>query len=173
MSGFFTIPLSGLKEGHYTFEFDIDKEFFDLFDESEIREGDLAAIAEVDKMPAHFEFAVRIRGSVTVCCDRCLEMFEYPVECENRFLVKYGLAHDDSDPDIITLSQDEFELDLKQFFYEFIHLSLPIKRVHPVDQNGISTCNPEMIRKLREHLIDNEKTTDPRWDELKRLMNDN
>ena len=173
MSGFFTIPLSGLKEGHHTFEFDIDKKFFDLFEESEIREGDLAAVAEVEKMPAHYEFAVRICGSVIVCCDRCLEMFEYPVETENHFLVKYGPVHDDSDPDIITLSQNEFELDLKQYFYEFIHLALPIKKVHPVDQYGISTCNPDMISKLKEHLIENEKTTDSRWDELKKLMNDN
>lgn len=173
MSGLFTIPLSGLREGHYTFEFDIDKEFFDLFEESEIKEGDLAAVARVEKMPAHLEFTVKISGRVTVCCDRCLEMFEYPVECENHFLVKYGPEHDFSGPDIITLSADEHELDLKQFFYEFIHLALPIRRVHPVDQSGNSTCNPEMIRKLNEHLIDNEKNTDPRWDDLKRLMNDN
>ncbi len=39
MSGLFTIPVSGFKEGHHTFDFEIDKEFFELFEESEIEGG--------------------------------------------------------------------------------------------------------------------------------------
>ncbi len=46
MSGLFTIPVSGLKEGHHVFEFEINNEFFDKFEESEIKEGELAAVIE-------------------------------------------------------------------------------------------------------------------------------
>ena len=52
-------------------------------------------------------------------------------------------------------------------------LALPIKRVHPDDKNGKSTCDPVMLKKLEELIIDEETDTDPRWDELKKLMNDN
>jgi uncharacterized metal-binding protein YceD (DUF177 family) len=48
--------------------------------------------------------------------------------------------------------------------------------VHPVDRNGKNTCDPLMIKKLREHLIEveaEEKKNDPRWDELKKLKNEN
>jgi len=55
-------------------------------------------------------------------------------------------------------------------------LSLPFKRVHPNDANGRATCNKEMIAKLKKHLVNEgkkEDKTDPRWDILKDLMNNN
>jgi hypothetical protein len=30
-----------------------------------------------------------------------------------------------------------------------------------------------MLKKLKEHIADEEITNDPRWDELKKLMNNN
>lgn len=80
---------------------------------------------------------------------------------------------EDTDPDILSVPIDAYELDLQQQIYEFIMLALPIRRVHPVDKNGNSTCDPVMLKKLDELIVDEEKDTDPRWDELKKLMNDN
>jgi uncharacterized metal-binding protein YceD (DUF177 family) len=173
MSGLFTIPVSGIKEGHHTIKFEINKEFFDLFEESEIKDGELIAIAGIEKSSTHLDLDIKISGKVRVCCDRCLEMFDQPMECENRLLVKFGHEKDESDPEIITLPRDEHELDLKQYFYEFIHLALPIQRIHPDNAEGISTCDPAMLQKLKEHLVEEDSGTDPRWDELKKLMNDN
>ena len=174
MSGYFTIPISGLKEGRQIYDFDINKEFFDKFKESEVREGDLKAIVEAEKRSTHIVLNIRISGRVRICCDRCLEMFYFPVECENRLLVKFGKTSDDSDPEILTIPVDEHELELNQYFYEFIHLVLPIQRVHSDDKNGESTCDPDMLKKLKEHIIfEEENKTDPRWEELKKLMNNN
>jgi uncharacterized protein len=173
MSGLFAIPVSGIKDGHHIFEFEINKAFFDLFEESEIKEGELIAIVEVEKSSSHLDLDIRISGNVRICCDRCLEMFDHPVECENRLLVKFGHIKDDNDLEIITVPHDEYELDLKQYIYEFIHLALPIQRIHPDDAKGISTCDPVMLQKLKEHLVEEVTGNDPRWDELKKLMNDN
>jgi uncharacterized metal-binding protein YceD (DUF177 family) len=87
--------------------------------------------------------------------------------------VKFGEDISTDDADVIYISTDEHELDLRQHLYEFIHLALPIRRVHPADKDGKIGCNPEMIKKLNELLIDEDKqnNTDPRWDELKKLMN--
>jgi uncharacterized metal-binding protein YceD (DUF177 family) len=74
---------------------------------------------------------------------------------------------------MITIPADENDLDMKQYFYEYIVLALPIKRMHPDDSTGKRTCDPEMLEKLREHIIGEENETDPRWDELKKLMNNN
>jgi uncharacterized metal-binding protein YceD (DUF177 family) len=173
MSGLFIIPVSGIKVGHHTFEFEINKKFFDLFEESEIKDGELIAAVEIDKSSTHLDLDIKISGKVRVCCDRCLEMFDHPVECENRLLVKFGHEKDESDPEIITLPRDEHDLDLRQYLYEFIHLALPIRRIHPDNAEGMSTCNPVMLKKLKEHLVEEDSSTDPRWDELKKLMNDN
>jgi uncharacterized protein len=173
MSGLYVIPLSGLKEGHHTFDFEIGNEFFEKFEESEIKEGRLTAVVGIEKRSSHLDLVVRVSGTVMISCDRCLEMFSRPVESENRLLVKTGKSISEDDPDVLSLSSDEHELDLMQYFYEFIHLALPIKRVHPDDKKGRSTCNPEMLKKLNELLVEDEeeKHNDPRWDDLKKLMN--
>jgi uncharacterized metal-binding protein YceD (DUF177 family) len=173
MSGSCTIPLSGLKEGRHTIDFEIGKEFFELFVESEVKEGSLIANIEMDKRSSHIDLVIRISGNVIVSCDRCLEMFFQRVNCENRLLVKFGKSIEDNDPDVLLLPVDEHELDLQQHIYEFILLALPIKRVHPDDNNGKSTCDPVMLKKLEELIIEKEIESDPRWDELKKLMNDN
>jgi uncharacterized protein len=176
MSGLYNIPLSGMKEGRHTFDFEIGNEFFEEFEESEIKEGSLKAYIEMDKRSSHIDLLIRITGTIMVSCDRCLELFSWPLECENRLLVKLGKSISEDDPDILSLLSDEHELELMQHFYEFIYLALPIKRVHPADKNGKSTCDPVMLKKLRELLVEEEgddKQNDPRWDELKKLKNEN
>jgi len=173
MSGSFVIPLSGLKEGHHTIDFEIDKEFFEQIEESEVKEGCLIANIEMDKRSSHLDMIIRVSGSVRISCDRCLEIFSQPVSSENRLLVKFGEKIEDIDPDILSVPTDDYKLDLQQQIYEFIMLALPIKRVHPADKKGKSTCDPVMLKKLEELLIIEEKENDPRWDELKKLMNNN
>jgi len=172
MSGLFTIPLSGLKEGQHLYDFEIGNDFFEEFEESEIKEGNLSASIVLDKRSSHFDLIFKINGKVKVSCDRCLGMFFQPVECENKLLVKFGKEWDDSDPDLITIPADENELDVKQYLYEFIQLALPIQKVHPGGSKE-TECDPEMIKKLREHIVSEEKESDPRWDELKKLINNN
>ncbi len=174
MSGYFTIPVSGLEPGRYIYDFEINNEFFDKFDGSEVKEGDLTAVVEAEKRPSHIELNIKISGRVRICCDRCLEMFYQIMDTENRLLVKFGKTRDESDPDILTLAANENELELNQYFYEFINLALPIKRVHPYDENGKSTCDPEMLKIIEKHIVIEEgSNSDPRWEELKKLINNN
>lgn len=173
MSGSYTLGFSGLKEGRHLIDFEIDNKFFDNFEESEIKEGDLKAAINLEKRSSHADLSIRITGKVKVTCDRCLDQFFYQVDCENRLLVKFGKKIEDGDPDIISLPSADQELDLRQHFYDYIHLALPIKRVHPDDAEGKSTCDPVMMKKLGEHIVEEESNSDPRWDELKKLINDN
>jgi uncharacterized protein len=173
MSGFYTIPISGLREGKHTYDFVITREFFEQFEESEVREGTITVRVEADKRSSHVDLTIRIDGTVSISCDRCLGTFQQPLSCENRLLVKFGKVHDESDPDIITVPVDENELDMAQYFYEYILLAMPIQRIHPNDSEGKNTCDPEMLSKLKEHAVNEEDNNDPRWDELKKLMNNN
>lgn len=173
MSGLYSIPVNGAKEGHHSFHFEINNKFFDLFEESEIKEGNLVAVVEAEKRPSHIELDIVITGSVRICCDRCLGMFDFLISSRNRLVIKFGALHEESDPEIITVPRDENDFDLKQYIYEFIHLALPIKRIHPDDSSGNSTCDPLMLEKLKEHIVEEESIEDPRWEELKKLINGN
>src|SRR5665647_3672935 len=114
MSGSCNIQLSGLKEGHHIIDFEIDKEFFEQFEESEVKEGSLIANIEMDKRSTHLDMKIGISGSVRVSCDRCLEMFSQPVTSENRLLITFGTSIEDIDPDILSVPVNEHELDLQQ-----------------------------------------------------------
>jgi uncharacterized protein len=174
MSGYIAIPISGLKSGYHFYDFEIDKEFFENIGESEIREGELTVIVEAEKKSSHIDLIIKISGRVSISCDRCLETFFMPIECENRLLIKFGKSRNDSDPDILILPFDEHELELDQYLYEFIYLALPIQRIHPDDANGKSTCDPDMLKKLAQCIVNEEENkNDPRWEELKKLMNNN
>jgi uncharacterized metal-binding protein YceD (DUF177 family) len=93
------------------------------------------------------------------------------MDFENRLLIRIGKKWDENDPDLLTIASDEHEIDISQNLYEYIHLALPLKRIHPTDKSGNSTCNREIMKKLDEHTSNTEKENDPRWDELKKLMN--
>jgi hypothetical protein len=50
---------------------------------------------------------------------------------------------------------------------------VPLRNVHPDDENGMSTCDQEALAKLEalriHELTEEEKTNDPRWDILKKI----
>ncbi|NMC39552.1 MAG: DUF177 domain-containing protein [Bacteroidales bacterium] len=170
MTGLYTIPLIGLKEGKHTFEFGIGNKFFDGFEESEIKEGELRAVVLLEKGSACINLRIVISGAVKISCDRCLEYFLQKIECENSLIVKAGNDTDNGDPEILFVPFASHELDLSQLFYEYIHLSLPLRRIHPDGKEGQSGCNPDMIARLENHRAENENI---QMSELKKLLNNN
>jgi uncharacterized metal-binding protein YceD (DUF177 family) len=171
----FVIPYKGLKLGRHDFTFNIDDTFFDDFEVSEITKCNIVAEVLLDKKVNLLEFSFRFKGDVMVTCDRCLEEFSMPVAYETKLFVKFGEVSEEQTDEILVLSFSEHELDLKQNIFEYIHLSLPYRRVHPNDKKGNSLCNKEMLEKLEEHVVHEEdnQIIDPRWDNLKNLLNNN
>ena len=170
----FVIPFKGLSSGKHDFVFDIDDKFFDAFTESEINKGKVHVEVHLIKSGTMLELIFSLEGSVYVMCDRCLDDFDLSISYNTNLFVKFGETTEEQTDEIIVLSHNEFEIDLSQYIYEYIHLSLPYRRLHPDDENGISTCNKDMIKKLEEYLMDEKaKTPDPRWNDLNNLLNNN
>lgn len=161
-----------MKDGRHEIDFEIDNRFFEDFEGSEVNEGNLTVQVVIEKRSTHADLTISISGTVRICCDRCLEMFSYGINSKNRLIVKYGDKDEEFDPDILYLPQGENVLEMQQHFYDFVLLALPIRRIHPDDSKGNSTCDPEMLKKI-ENLRSEESEPDPRWDELKKLMNNN
>jgi uncharacterized metal-binding protein YceD (DUF177 family) len=171
----FVIPYKGLKLGRHDFVFNIEDKFFDDFEASEITKGNVVAEVLLDKKESLLEFSFKLKGDVMVTCDRCLDEFSMPVEFETKLFVKFGEETEEQTDEIVVLSFSEHEFDLKQYLYEYIYLSLPLRKVHPNDKKGKSLCNKEMLKKIEEHVVHEEdnQTIDPRWDNLKNLLNNN
>jgi uncharacterized metal-binding protein YceD (DUF177 family) len=148
----YILAFKSLSSGKHIFTFDIDDTFFDLFENSEIEHGNFSIEVFLEKRTALLEFFIKINGNVKVVCDRCLDELELPVNYEGRLLVKFSHVQDDVDDadDVIIIEPAENEIDLSQFLYDSINISLPMQRVHPEEQ-----CNKEMIEKLNELRIKN------------------
>ncbi len=73
----------------------------------------------------------------------------------------------EDDDDIIAVEANEHKLDLSQYLYEYITLSLPIKREH----RKLSDCDKEVIKKLKNLSVKekSEDPIDPRWNDLNKI----
>ena len=165
----YIIPYKGLSEKVHLFDFDLDDSFFSMFTTSEIQKGKLTAKIELDRRPNFLVLLIQIEGNVTVSCDRCLEDMIYPILVKRNLIVKFSTDETLEDEDELVYLKPEQELNLAQFFYEFICLSLPYKRTH----KKISDCNPEMVKKITIASEHEEIQTDPRWEKLKNFITNN
>ncbi|HEX8516326.1 MAG TPA: DUF177 domain-containing protein [Bacteroidia bacterium] len=172
----YKIQFVGLAAGKHEYDYKVTDKFFEDLDYSELKNGNIRVDLSLLKQSTMMSLDFRISGTVKVACDLCTEDFDLPISGEYQLIVKVG-GSDSSvdDDDIITVAANEHELDLSQYIYEYIILSLPIKRVHPDNEHGESSCDPEMIEKMQKYLTDNpgaddeggDEKTDPRWDGLK------
>jgi uncharacterized metal-binding protein YceD (DUF177 family) len=107
-------------------------------------------------------------------CDRCLDEFDFPLTYHGKLFFKFGEKSYELTDEIIILSSTDHEIDISQYLYEFIHLALPYRKIHP-DKNGESGCNSAMIAKLEALRTDEIKSADlnPAWDKLKEITDKN
>lgn len=171
----YQIPLTGLKEGvhHYTFE--VRDEFFEHFEYSEVKHGKIKANITLEKESTLLVLDFDLEGEVELECGKCLELFNYRLKHRNRVVVKFGDEISDErhiGEEVQIIPYDLHQINVSEFIYEFIHLALPVKREHPLDKNGKSTCNPEMLDIIDEYSFRKEEPdeTDPRWDKLKDFL---
>ena len=170
----YVVRFSELKEETETFEFFLEESFFQFHRSSEWASGRINAVVDVKKRPDGITIDCQMNGGLMVTCDRCLELFTLPVHLGQRLYVKYGKEAQELDDNIVVVAREENQIELGRFFYEYLLLSVPMKRVHPGGTGGKDGCNREMIEKLDRHLVNQQiENNDPRWDELKKLIDKN
>ncbi|MFA8433860.1 MAG: DUF177 domain-containing protein [Marinifilaceae bacterium] len=169
----YTVPFKGLNDGVHEFEFTIDEKFFEHFQGAEDYKGELEVKVVLEKKTLVMPLEISLRGKVNVNCDRCLDRFDLPVEGTTSLFIKFGEEREELAEDVIVVPEEENEIQLAQYIYELFSLSLPLKIVHPDDEDGFSTCNEEMIQKIDEFSVKEEEKIDPRWNELRKLIDNN
>lgn len=166
----YRINFRDLETGIHNFTFEIEDRFFANFEKSEIQEGKVEARVELTKEERLITLDIVIEGEVNIMCDRCLEYFMHPVHFKGVLYVKPEEEVQEDNDEVIKIAPDDSFVKLAQYFYESVHLALPLKRIHPDDENGQSTCNKEMLELLKQHQKEeNKETIDPRWEKLKHI----
>ena len=185
----YNIPLRSLSEGKHEFKYDLDNKYFALIDDgtADVKKGNIKVMVYLKKTSVTFELNFDIQGVVHVPCDRCLDDISMDVDTKNKLIVKFGKEYSEESDEIVIIPEDDGEINIAWFLYEFIVLSLPAKKVHPP-----GTCNKAMSSKLNKHkaksndddsdddmddddmsgIDDDSSFTDPRWDALKDVSSD-
>ena len=160
----FEINFSGLKNGQHKYNYIIDKTFFEFFNYNEFIDSSYKSNLVLDKKTNLIDFKFSSYGYVTLNCDITNEPFNLNTSSNLEFIVKFGNEYNDDNDEIIFLPHGSSRINVSQYIYEMIILSIPLKRV-----------NPE-IKKDKNINLENFKTNksnvknDPRWNELKKLL---
>ena len=180
-----------MREDAAHYDYRLDNTFFSDIDAPEIQKGKLDVSLDVRKKNGIYLLGFHTQGVVIVPCDRCLDDMEIPVETDDKLKVKLGSSYSDED-DMVVIPEEDGEINISWFVYEFVALSLPMKHVHAPGK-----CNKGMMSALNKHLsVDAtgedgfggeeeaelgtdegagsaDGYTDPRWDGLKKILNNN
>lgn len=165
------IQFSGLKPGRYDYHFALDGDFFSGFENEELREGNVDFEVVLEKRERMLLFHFSFKGEMKSVCDRCLGDIEVPVQGEETLCVKFSDTETCDDDDVVFLPENAFQIDLAQWMYEYVAVSMPMQRVHKEGE-----CNAEMLkyitheRKEQEDQQEEGQEPDPRWDALKTFL---
>lgn len=172
----YLIPFIGLKIGKHQFEFNIEKKFFDEFSYDDFENCDINVKVVLEKKATMLEINFTHKGTVNVPCDSTGEQFDLPIKGKIKLVVQFGEDFNNDNDELLILPHGEHQIDLAQYIYEMIVLSIPQKRVRPEVKDG--TLQTKASKKLNELQVDVEEKTrkevesDPRWDKLKQLLTD-
>lgn len=182
--GAYRINIVGLsnKVHHFTFE-DVGPDLFKEYGSDVLSEGKFQVEVSLDKRETFLEAGFNIRGTARLVCDRSLEPFDYPIHTRRKVVFKYGDQDEEITDEIMIIQRDTAWIELGQYIYEFIALSIPLKKLHPrfQDEAGEDDDNEGRIvytsggtddDDTSGHTDENGKDNDdidPRWNALKKL----
>jgi uncharacterized metal-binding protein YceD (DUF177 family) len=174
----YLIPFIGLKLGKHQFEFKINKKFFDEFSFDEFESCALDVDVVLEKKETMLEINFKHKGSVNVPCDLTGESFDLPIKGKIKLVVQFGDEFNNDNDELLILPHGEHQIDLSQYIYEMIVLSVPQKRIHPGVKDGtlqteaLQKLNELQVKEIKEEEVKKEEEIDPRWDKLKQLLTD-
>ncbi|SNB14896.1 conserved hypothetical protein [Flavobacterium psychrophilum] len=180
----FLIPFIGLKLGKHQFEYQISKAFFSHFEFDEFESANIKVSILLEKKNTMLELNFNHSGTINVPCDLTSEEFDLPINGNLKLIVRFGEIFNDENEDLLILPIGEHQVDVSQYIYEMVVLSIPLKKIHPGIQDG--TLETEALSKLKEISVTEQaqdenvqeeteikaENTDPRWDKLKTLLTD-
>ncbi len=172
----YKIKYSGLPVGKHKFDFIIHNDFFtDYSNKTEFIDAHINVHVNAERMLSKLILHLFISGKITVECDRCLEPCDINIDTEKKLIFsseKEGLNNSSNDDINIEISYNTEYIILDGFLYDFIVLSMPLRRVHDELEDNSSACNHQMISILQKLKPNKTKTNLSHWDILKNINPD-
>ena len=175
----FTINFASLADGEHLFDYQINNKFFKNFEAALVQKGNIEVKLSLVKFLDSLELNFIFQGTVVTACNICTEDFDFPVEGADQILIKLvsEIPKQEDEFDIVYMKEGISSINIAEMLYEMLMLSIPIRTVHPRNEEGKYICNPEMLKYLEinedieasDQEANDGDNINPIWDELKKL----
>ena len=172
----YDINIVGLENKRYEYDFASGDAFFTALEQELIRRGHVQTHVVLDKSETMIRLDFHLVGTVEQTCDRSLDEYEEPVETRQMLLLKFGDHNEELSDEIELIERNTVTINVARYIFEFISLSLPMKRLHPrfrdEEEPEDDASNVKLIYSSGPATDDednDEPATDPRWAALRKL----
>jgi uncharacterized metal-binding protein YceD (DUF177 family) len=175
----YNIDIYGLEDKQYDYDMESGDAFFQELEQDLIEHGKFKTHVVLNKSATMMQLNFETKGVVTLICDRSLEPFEEPVDSNDRIILKFGDHDEELTDEIEMINRNTNRINIARYIFDFIALSLPIKKIHPDlrdeddesdpldDEEGVLVYSSEDQKETIEN--EEEEKIDPRWEALKKL----
>lgn len=171
----FEIAFVGLKPGVHEYSYVINDMFFEAFQQQDFRNCKANVKLLLDKKSSFMLLKFEIGGTLEVTCDRCNN--DLPLNLWDEFNITVKMVEEpelmndqEDDPDVYYISRSESHIDVAEWIYEFINLSLPMQKTCEYEKMDGPHCNKaamEMLKKME--VEENNKKDNPIWKGLEKF----
>lgn len=174
----YNINIAGLENKRYTYDFESNDAFFAALEQDLIEKGTVQTHLALDKSETMIRLDFHITGTVEQTCDRSLDSYDQPVETNQMMLLKFGDHNEELSDEIELIERNTATINVARYIFEFLSLSLPMKRLHPrfrseddTDDDLTGTLVYQSDSSANVDTDDDDSTTDidPRWAALRKL----
>ena len=173
----FEIAFVGLKPGVHDYSYVIDDRFFEAYQQQDFKNCTANVKLTLDKKSSFMQLRFEIGGQLEVNCDRCSS--QLPLELWDEFTITVKMVEEpelmneqEDDPDVYYISRGESHLDVANWIYEFINLSIPMQKTCTFDEMDGPYCNPsarDLLKKLVAEEKKKEDKENPIWKGLEKF----
>jgi uncharacterized metal-binding protein YceD (DUF177 family) len=171
----FDIAFVGLKPGVHEYNYSIDDRFFEDYQQQDFKNCKAHVRLLLDKKSSFMLLKFEIGGKMEVICDRCNSNLPLDLWDEFNITVKMvdeaeAMNEQEDDPDVYYLSRSESILNVANWIYEFINLSIPMQKVCNFEDMEGPYCNKgakEMLKKMEKE--GKSKKENPIWKGLEKF----
>lgn len=170
----FEIAFVGLRPGMHEYQFEITDKFFETFQQQDFRNCKASVKLTLDKHSGFLMLKFEVGGSLEVTCDRCGS--DLPLQLWEEFNMTVKMVDEpdmmnnqEEDPDVYYLAPTESHINIENWIYEFINLSIPMQKACEFDNMEGPYCNRMALDVLKRLDVDKEKEQNPIWKGLEKF----
>ncbi len=172
----YEIAFVGLKPGEHQFVYEINDKFFESLQQQDFTNCKTVVKLRLEKNNGFMMLKFDVDGKVEVVCDRCGNNLPMQLWDEFNVIVKMvedpGMMNErEEDPDVYYISKTESHIDVADWIYEFINLSIPMQKMCKEDEIGGPKCNNEVLEKLKKMEEEAKVDTNAIWKGLDQFKN--